>query len=107
MSSKKEDLPADNLQSTNIEADQKDSANLDHNHLRLQHRLQTARFTVWGGGVAIVALTMISFLIPVISEEGQSDVSAIYEILRTSIATLASIVTLALGYIAGSNIDNN
>lgn len=67
-------------------------------HRRLLHRLYTARVVVWGGMGGIISLTLIGVWAEMPS-------AAALELLRLAISTLATIVTLALGYIAGSNIE--
>ncbi len=72
-----------------------DSPDFRHNarHKRLLHRLKTARWVIWGGVV---------FISGCCSSEGGIGTNTIF---MTAISALASIVTLAIGYIAGSNIE--
>lgn len=67
-------------------------------HTRRVHRLQTARVTIWGGGVIIFILIIFQILVPVKAELSK-------EVIRDGIVAISTIVTLALGFIAGSNIE--
>ena len=66
-------------------------------HERRIHRLSTARWVIWGGMIAVVVLVIFAFY------GGEKNGDA--EVLRDAINTLATIITLALGFIAGSNIE--
>lgn len=79
----------------------KKESGLSFAHDRLRHRLITARATVWGGGICIFLLTILGFAC------SPKEPNVAYELLRTAITTLATITTLGLGFIAGSNIESS
>ncbi len=72
-------------------------------HERILHRLDTARWVIWGGLAFILVISIATLLISgrCSSEDGIGGNT----IFMTAISAVASIVTLALGYIAGSNIE--
>lgn len=74
----------------------------DFQHERVIHRLNTARWVIWGGltFIALISVFYFFLLAWVLGDDGVG----ITTIFMTVISTIASIVTLALGYIAGSNI---
>lgn len=77
-------------------------AGVTQRHERLLHRLCTARMAVWGGMLGIIILTLAGIFI-----HAKTPGSPSLELLRFALSTLATIVTLALGYIAGSNIESS
>ncbi|MGI9255950.1 MAG: hypothetical protein ACR2PY_03345 [Salinispira sp.] len=84
--------------------DSLDSSNPDKKeekaHSRRLHRLATARWTIWGGMVVLAVLIIFHTIILVNNPN-----NVIQEVIRDGISVFATIVTLALGFIAGSNIE--
>ena len=70
------------------------SISKQRDHERKSHRLQTARYTILVGMLGIVVFVFLGFL-----HSGE------VEIIDNAIAVFASIVTLSLGFIAGSTIE--
>lgn len=68
-------------------------------HDRTMYRLRIAKWVMIIGIVGIILLTMSQLFTPIIDEQRA-------DLVQNAIYTLASITMLALGYIAGSNIES-
>ena len=70
------------------------SISKQRDHERKSHRLQTARYTILVGMFGIVVFVFLGFMC-----------SGEVEIIDNAISVFAAIVTLSLGFIAGSTIE--
>ena len=69
---------------------------------RKTHRLETARRTIYVG-LGLIGLFCLASFISSFFDYGSKEAN--YEVLRDGVVAASTIITLALGFIAGSNID--
>ncbi len=73
-----------------------------HRHARKTHRLKTARYTVWGGGVCIVFFAIVIVISHVFSDDAECK---LLDYGSDLIIASFSIISIALGFIAGSSVE--
>ena len=70
-------------------------------HKRIMYRLRIAKWAILLGVVGIILLSILQLSMVSMTDGPKA------ELIRTALSALASITTLALGYIAGSNIESS